>query len=116
MNSRNPYALLKYLVAVVALGLGACGPAEDTAAAGVSSSVTSSTNASNASTSSNVSSSTNVTSSSTTSSTGSTSSGTGTTSCSAELNSKRCEVSCRAPEVAQCRNTAASTEPTCVCR
>jgi hypothetical protein len=25
-------------------------------------------------------------------------------------------VSCRAPEVAQCRNTAASTEPTCVCR
>lgn len=114
MNVRTSHLTLKYFVAVVALGLAACGSADNTAAAGVSSSTVSSST--NASTSSNVSSSTNVTSSSTTSSTGSTSTGTGTTSCSAELNSKRCEVSCRAPQVAQCRNTAASLEPTCVCR
>ena len=75
-----------------------------------STSVQSSTNSSNSShiTSSNDIGGTNMSTSSTVTDTGST--------CSAEIDGKRCEISCRSPRVAQCGKSKKSAGPSCVCR
>ena len=108
---------MRHLIAVIALGLCACG-SESTLTAEAASNVdarssTSVTNSVNATNSSSVTSSTNV--GSTSSSTSSTS-GTGLTSCQMENDGKRCEVSCSSPQVAQCRKSVTASTPTCVCK
>src|SRR5688572_10514824 len=122
---------MRYLLTVVALGLCACGSADDIVAAGATSSIDARSNtaatssidarsSTNVTSSVNSSNSTSVTSStnvgSTTSMTNSTTTSSGTTSCSADNDGKRCEVSCRSPQLAQCRKGANAAEPTCVCR
>ena len=105
---------MRYLVTVVALGLCACGSADNIVSADATSatsarsstSVTSSVNSTSSNTS--VTSSTNV---------GSTTTATNaTTSCSADNDGKRCEVSCRSPQVAQCLKSVSAAEPRCVCK
>ena len=116
---------MKYIAAILALGLGACGQAGDVrtadAANTVSQSVQSSVSSSN---SSNVTSSVQSHNSSTVNSSsnvGSTSSNISSTvngnesSCSTELNGKRCEISCRAPKVARCSNKSTRAGPSCRC-
>jgi hypothetical protein len=36
--------------------------------------------------------------------------------CSAEMSGKRCEVTCRAPQVAQCGKALEAAEPSCLCK
>ena len=108
---------MRHLITVLALALSACGGAESTVTAGATSQVdaSSSTNVTNSVTSSN---SSSVTSSSNVGSTSSTtsSSASGTTQCSSEHNGKRCEISCNAPQTAQCRKSITASEPSCLCR
>jgi len=110
---------MRYLVTVVALGLCACGSAEDIVTADATSSIdartsTGVTSAVNSTSSTSVTSSTNV--GSTTTATNSTNASNATSSCSADNDGKRCEVSCRSPQVAQCRKGAGAARPMCVCK
>ena len=60
-----------------------------------------------------------VTSSVTTDSTGATTSsmvGRTGSMCSATYNSQRCEISCQAPQVAQCGKAESASEPACYCK
>jgi hypothetical protein len=56
-----------------------------------------------------------VTSSTNVGSTTTMNSSNGTSSCSASNDGRRCEISCRSPQVAQCGKSANAAEPTCVC-
>jgi len=113
---------MRYLAAAIALALYACGEnVTDRAMSSANAESPTVTSAVNSNSSSNVSSS--VTSGSSTSSnnvgsttTQSSSSNNSTSSCSTEVNGKRCEISCRLPQAAQCRQSASASEPSCFCK
>ena len=110
---------MKYLIAVVALGLCTAGAAQSIISSDVSSSVdsrssTSVTNSVTSNNSSSVTSSTNI-GGTTSAVTNSVVSRNGSM-CSAELNGRRCEITCRAPKVAQCGKAVDVAEPACLCK
>ena len=108
---------MRYLAASFALLLSACGHPVDagsaTATGGVSK--TASTTITNSVQSNNSSSITSSTNAGSTSSNISSSVNNNESSCSTELNGKRCEISCQAPELAQCSNNDRKNGPSCRC-
>ena len=120
---------VRYLASVAALALSACGQPMDggnrdgaNGTAGTQPAATRS--AVDSSSSSNVTSSVQTQNSSSVTSSTQTGGATSNTSsvvtgsdssCSAELNGKRCDITCRAPQVAQCSNSASRAGPSCRC-
>ena len=117
---------MRYLLTIVALALWGCGQniASEEATTSVNStgaprvqspmkasSATSATSSVNATNSTSVTSSTTARSGSTASSTTNDTS----TSCSVTHNGKRCKVSCRSPQTAQCGKNDLAAAPSCIC-
>jgi len=117
---------MRYLVTALALALAACGPGDKTPAPKTQAAPGITTAATTVNSGSSVNSSSSVNSNTSSTVTSATSSGTGSTSvtqstsndkstCSAEVNGRRCEISCKAPRVAQCDKVATAAAPSCYC-